>query len=1267
MSIRQHLDNIKPNLFQEIVRQRDIRTKIQHQRPTTGGGYFPFDPPPFPHPPGVFQLGLNLSGAESVSGFPNATEMGYWVSKGVTSFRIPIKWEFMQPTLFGALASGYSTSISGVLAAAASVGAKLLIDVHNFGFYSGSRVGSVAVPITAFVDLWTRLSAFLRADPNYSAVYGYDFMNEWQNMDPNNPNLSTPFSQNLILQCNHDAMAAIRGAGDNTRLYLEWDHFSGAWDSVANNIAMLMDLALADGNSKVSVHCYFDRDSSGSHFVYATEAIAEGQAPPGLSTNINIIPQRLAAVTTLAAAKQCPIHIGEIGWSNDLVTLSPSGNDDYLDWNQAADTALAYCQVNNIEVHAWAGGPGFQPAYGYNPVPTNVANPTLRDFTSAGLQATQTVIIEKYTGYTGSQPLAYRVDAPFGVVPYAPPGTPIPNYKLRYNGKITGDKLFTPVAKLNDGTPAGGTFTPSVIDLPPGNNGIASFSYTPSDTFASINITTTNNSGLIDPPAVGASSQADFFASVGSIASNIYATRRLVNNYIGPAFRLQRVSDNTQMDFFFNNRGDLPRQAIQDWANSRLISLVTWYDQSGNSFNQTYSPGSIGLNLVDTDGYPSVKWLATTRADVTSPSAGQTKLSIYADINSANAPGFIVAQDNGLETFRFTPSAFGIDDNGGPLPGSSISFTGSTLNVWEELTGTYSSTYATNNQKAYLNGSAVSQASAAQFANNTSNNFFSIGNFRFGDIHYAGSMRTIIVHYTEYLATDVAFLHSLRNTYFSTALPDSLTLVSPTIVAGALPNSVLSGIPTNIFTAVSIQDQNSGSPTDSLVITLSGATGTLTGSGITGTNPYTIASATPSSVTSTLQALTLNTTATAGSVISVAIAATSSVGTSSSTTMPVTVQAYVADVPFAAPVGTFSPVVATPQQSKGYNLQGMDNVGFSPPGIGYPRPMMLDYLATKGFSNFRLPITSQLAYTSAFGLLNAGYLANMKIAIDYAFTKNLYVIIDPHDFGGIWDSSTGTKPTITSTNPRSSALFADFWRRMATKFLNYPNVIFGLMNEPGGMTAVQWRDGGVIPAGQAIRATGATQLITIPGIASTGAQTWTLSGNAAAYAGFSSFTNFVFEMHQYLDSGSVGASPIASLNGSTQLDVSPNGLANTWLVANGFQAVIYEFGIAPDPYHSIPSTSLTYNSSGTSQVTNSLVQNDNLLSYMDAHSAQWPGWSAWSGGFNFATIFNNDAAIANPGGYGYNPEPPRVNGGFQTSYIIPIVDSPQMAILTAHL
>ena len=222
---------------------------------------------------GVFSLNINLSGAENeFPSWPSMAEMAYWVGKGVRGFRIPLHWEDMQPALGGSLDTtstvysgpntpnvSYMACVSQCIANAASLGATVLIDVHNSGRYREIRIGEDGGPTVAqYVDFISKMSAYFRSDPNRASISGYDPMNEWHDMDPAGGE-ATPYAQNLLKSIYQGIFNALRAAGDNTKIHIEGLHYSGAWDWVANNAVWVLALTDPANNFVLHTHCYLGR------------------------------------------------------------------------------------------------------------------------------------------------------------------------------------------------------------------------------------------------------------------------------------------------------------------------------------------------------------------------------------------------------------------------------------------------------------------------------------------------------------------------------------------------------------------------------------------------------------------------------------------------------------------------------------------------------------------------------------------------------------------------------------------------------------------------------------------------------------------------------------------------------------------------------------------------------------------------------------------------------------------------------------------------
>ena len=310
---------------------------------------------------------------------------------------------------------------------------------------------------------------------------------------------------------------------------------------------------------------------------------------------------------------------------------------------------------------------------------------------------------------------------------------------------------------------------------------------------------------------------------------------------------------------------------------------------------------------------------------------------------------------------------------------------------------------------------------------------------------------------------------------------------------------------------------------------------------------------------------------------------------------------------------------------KGVNLSGGEyNVGPAK-RLGYdyvyPSTTEIDYYASKGFGVIRLPFDIGRLYPTPSTQLDATQIGAIKTVVDYALKKGMRVIFDPHNYGNVYDGWLPSPYVLIGETSDATALFADFWQRLASTFKNYPNVIFGLMNEPNQQTAQQWHDAAVV-AVAAIRATGANQLILVPGSYWTSATSFGAgTANSAVWAGFKD-QNFAFEMHEYLDSDNSGT----HLQCAVGVGASRLVPATAWLKSNNFYGFLAEFGWSKDS--SCPPEAKAF------------------MDYLSTNAKVWLGWTYWAGGPWL-------------GSYMYSVEP--------VSFSAPVVDKPQMSILVKHL
>jgi len=257
----------------------------------------------------------------------------------------------------------------------------------------------------------------------------------------------------------------------------------------------------------------------------------------------------------------------------------------------------------------------------------------------------------------------------------------------------------------------------------------------------------------------------------------------------------------------------------------------------------------------------------------------------------------------------------------------------------------------------------------------------------------------------------------------------------------------------------------------------------------------------------------------------------------------------------------------------------------------YPPSSTIDYFAGLGFNLIRVPFRWERMQPKLGAPLADEEQARLSAVVAHAASRGMSVILDPHNYARrrIEDDSWKADHFI-GTDAVPVAAFADFWGRLAEVYKANPRAIFGLMNEPAGITVEAW-----LPAANAavasIRKTDALNLILVPGIAYTGAHSWMSSGNVRMREIVDPANRFAFEVHQYLDQDSSGTKPntVSATIGSERIRAFQD-----WARENSFTAVLGEFAAASDEV--------------------SLAALQDLCRTMEANADVWLGWTAWAGG-----------------------------------------------------
>eukprot|EP00029_Vermamoeba_vermiformis_P007763 TRINITY_DN3449_c0_g1_i1.p1 TRINITY_DN3449_c0_g1~~TRINITY_DN3449_c0_g1_i1.p1 ORF type:complete len:569 (-),score=73.72 TRINITY_DN3449_c0_g1_i1:80-1786(-) len=307
-------------------------------------------------------------------------------------------------------------------------------------------------------------------------------------------------------------------------------------------------------------------------------------------------------------------------------------------------------------------------------------------------------------------------------------------------------------------------------------------------------------------------------------------------------------------------------------------------------------------------------------------------------------------------------------------------------------------------------------------------------------------------------------------------------------------------------------------------------------------------------------------------------------------------------------------------QWTGVNLAGAEFDGNTP---FWPTTMDMDYFYSKKMNVFRIPFKwerLQPTLMQDFDAINAEALDSV---VSYATGKGIWILLDVHNYARYNGKAIGAGVT--------NEQFADLWTRLANRYKSNDKVLFGLMNEPKDMPSLDWRNGAQA-AVNAIRLTGATNYIMLPGNGYTGAWSWFLGAWDGAATNpqansqimptvWDPLSRMIYEVHQYFDDGSSGTSSTckAAPIGNSTLEA-----LTFWLRENNARAFLGEFGVANNP--------------------DCLQALRDSVKHMDDNSDVWLGWTYWAAGNKW-------------GDYMFSLQP---TDNFAT-------DRPQMAVLQPYL
>ncbi|MBN2718886.1 MAG: glycoside hydrolase family 5 protein [Deltaproteobacteria bacterium] len=304
---------------------------------------------------GVSMSGPEWDGGAAANTWPNqyltkgyASYLKWFREWGMTTVRLPFKWEYLEPELGGEFDASELEELKITVFSLRTYRAKIIIDLHNYARYDGDLIGSSDVPVAAFADTWRRLAEIFKPYPE--VMFG--IMNEPHDMD----------TAQWVTAANA-AISAIRDTGAKNLIFVNANGWSGAhswydtWTDASKattNAAAMLNIVdpLGDGHIIFEVHQYLNETSSDWGMCECSEieaAAATGEAHPVACTDDTVGSYRMYRFTQWLRENNRLGFLGEFGVLDDATCTAAL--DDMLNFIEANDDVF-------VGWTWWSAGPG---------------------------------------------------------------------------------------------------------------------------------------------------------------------------------------------------------------------------------------------------------------------------------------------------------------------------------------------------------------------------------------------------------------------------------------------------------------------------------------------------------------------------------------------------------------------------------------------------------------------------------------------------------------------------------------------------------------------------------------------------------------------------------------------------------------------------------------------------------------------------------------------------------------------------------------------
>jgi len=237
----------------------------------------------------------------------------------------------------------------------------------------------------------------------------------------------------------------------------------------------------------------------------------------------------------------------------------------------------------------------------------------------------------------------------------------------------------------------------------------------------------------------------------------------------------------------------------------------------------------------------------------------------------------------------------------------------------------------------------------------------------------------------------------------------------------------------------------------------------------------------------------------------------------------------------------------------GYDFTVNTTGFFTGTGVS-PPPYQYAHFSGEGANLYRIPFAWQLMTPTLGGPINESFFEIYDTTVQYALNSSLdsHIIVDLHNYAR-WNGG------IIAQGGPTNEQYASIWTQLAEKYGTNDRLIFGLMNEPHDLDIPTWAES-VQYVVNAIRETGATNYLLLPGSNYTSAQTFpTGAGPYLANVTDPLYGNtdrLLFDVHKYLDYDNSGTHAECVTNNTVVMETLVQFLVDY----GGRQAILSETG-----------------------------------------------------------------------------------------------------------